>query len=404
MKKSIITLNEACEFIVDCLHKTAPIQEEGYPLIRTPNITRGRLDLQGVYRVSEEIYDIWNQRAIPQANDLIMAREAPAGNVAIIQEGQNVCLGQRTVLLRPNLEKVDPNFLCYFLLAPKQQGLLLSGETGATSKHVNMKDIRRLPLENIPDLVTQKKAGRILASYDDLIANNRRRIELLERSSRLLYREWFVHLRYPGHEHGAIDPDGIPEGWKKGTISDFYQTTSGGTPSRKNPDFFTGDINWVKTQELNEDYIFETEEKITEDAVIQSSAKIFPENTLLVSIYGGTNIGRTAILATPSSTNQACVAIIPNHELANPIYAQLFFYFKRQYLIGIAQGSAQTNISQNTLKQVEFLMPSCQIMSLFLDYATQLFDQKKTLQLQNQKLQAARDLLLPRLMNGEINV
>ena len=275
--------------------------------------------------------------------------------------------------------------------------------SGTTITNISQKSLGDLSIQ-VPDLKTQNKIADILSRYDEAIANNRRRIELLERSSRLLYREWFVHLRYPGHEHGAIDPDGIPEGWKKGTISDFYQTTSGGTPSRKNPDFFTGDINWVKTQELNEDYIFETEEKITEDAVIQSSAKIFPENTLLVSIYGGTNIGRTAILATPSSTNQACVAIIPNHELANPIYAQLFFYFKRQYLIGIAQGSAQTNISQNTLKQVEFLMPSCQIMSLFLDYATQLFDQKKTLQLQNQKLQAARDLLLPRLMNGEINV
>ncbi len=131
-KNEILTLNDVCELIVDCLHNTAPTQEEGYPLIRTPNIQRGRLDLKDVYRVSEENYDIWTQRAVPQTNDLILAREAPAGNVAIVKEGQTVCLGQRTVLLRPNAEIVDPDFLCYFLLAPKQQGRLLAGETGGS--------------------------------------------------------------------------------------------------------------------------------------------------------------------------------------------------------------------------------------------------------------------------------
>ncbi len=225
-KNETSTLNDVCELIVDCLHNTAPTQKEGYPLIRTPNIQRGRLDLKSVYRVSEENYDIWTQRAVPQTNDLILAREAPAGNVAIVKEGQTVCLGQRTVLLRPNAEIVDPDFLCYFLLAPKQQGRLLAGETGATAKHVNMKDIRRLSVEGLPDLDVQKKAGRILAAYDDLIENNRRRIELLEESARLLYREWFVYLRFPGHEHTPIIDD-IPEGWKLVTLDKVLTITQG---------------------------------------------------------------------------------------------------------------------------------------------------------------------------------
>ena len=146
MTNSTEILDNVCEFIVDCLHATAPTEEEGYPLIRTPNICRGRLDLDDVYRVSEDTYERWTRRAVPRVDDLVLAREAPAGNVAIIRNGQQVCLGQRTVLLRPIASRVDPYFLCYFLLAPAQQGALLSGETGATSKHVNMADIRRLPL------------------------------------------------------------------------------------------------------------------------------------------------------------------------------------------------------------------------------------------------------------------
>ena len=112
------TLNDACEFIVDCLHKTAPAQEVGYPSIRTPNVGRGRLLLDGVNRVSEDVFAEWTKRAVPVPGDLILAREAPAGNVAIVNEGQTVCLGQRTVHLRPDREKVDPHFLCYYLLAP----------------------------------------------------------------------------------------------------------------------------------------------------------------------------------------------------------------------------------------------------------------------------------------------
>ena len=208
------TLNDVCEFIVDCLHKTAPIQEAGYPSIRTPNVGRGRLILEGVNRVSEDVYSEWTRRAVPMPNDLILAREAPAGNVAIIKDGQTVCLGQRTVHLRPNREKVDPDFLCYYLLAPKQQGGLLAGETGATAAHVNMRDIRRLDLGVLPDLTAQEKAGATIAAYDDLIENNRRRIALLEEAARMLYREWFVRFRFPGHEHVRI-VDGIPHGWER---------------------------------------------------------------------------------------------------------------------------------------------------------------------------------------------
>ena len=98
------TLDNLCELIVDCEHKTAPTQETGYPSIRTPNIGKGILILEGVNRVSEKTYNEWTRRAIPQADDLILAREAPAGNIAVIPENLKVCLGQRTVLIRPKVE------------------------------------------------------------------------------------------------------------------------------------------------------------------------------------------------------------------------------------------------------------------------------------------------------------
>ncbi len=115
------SLEELCEAIVDCEHKTAPTQAEGIPSIRTPNIGKGELLLDGVYRVSEETYREWTRRAEPSPGDLIMAREAPAGNVAVIPDGTRVCLGQRTVLLKPKREVFEPSYLAHLLLQKNSQ-------------------------------------------------------------------------------------------------------------------------------------------------------------------------------------------------------------------------------------------------------------------------------------------
>lgn len=211
-------LNDVCELIVDCSHSTEPDEGEGYPIIRTPNIGVGYLDLEGVQRVSKAAYDRRNIRAVPRPNDLILAREAPAGNVGIIREGMEVCLGQRTVLIRPKAEKVSPLFLNYYLNAPKQRHALLSNSNGATVSHVNMPIIRNLVI-GLPDRETQDRIADVLSAYDELIENNRRQIKLLEEAAQRLYKEWFIDLKFPGHETTPI-VDGLPEGWRMGCLGE----------------------------------------------------------------------------------------------------------------------------------------------------------------------------------------
>lgn len=151
------SLAELCELIVDCEHKTAPTQTDGIASIRTPNIGKGKLLLDGVYRVSESTYFEWTRRAMPRPGDLVLAREAPAGNVAVIPENLKVCLGQRTVLIRPKLNFIQPRFLAFVLLHPAMQQTLLAHSRGATVQHVNLKDIRALHLGRIPSLAIQKE-------------------------------------------------------------------------------------------------------------------------------------------------------------------------------------------------------------------------------------------------------
>jgi type I restriction enzyme S subunit len=149
------SLNDLCELIVDCEHKTAPTQETGYPSIRTPNIGKGDLILENVNRVSHDTYIKWTRRAIPKSGDLILAREAPAGNIAVVPDNVEVCLGQRTVLIRPKKDKLIPNYLAYLILSKDVQKILLDHSTGATVQHINMKDIRAFKIYDLSDLDEQ---------------------------------------------------------------------------------------------------------------------------------------------------------------------------------------------------------------------------------------------------------
>jgi len=395
------SLDDVCEFIVDCLHATAPVQEDGFPLIRTPNIGRGRLLLDGVYRVSEDTYAEWTRRAKPETDDLILAREAPAGNVAIVKNGQTVCLGQRTVHLRVDVQQVDPDFLCYFLLAPPQQGLLLAGETGATAKHVNMKDIRRLPLRKMPSIESQRRAGRILAAYDDLIENNRRRIQLLEQAARLLYKEWFVHLRFPGHEHTKI-LDGVPEVWEKKTAFEVMDVLSGGTPKTTNPSYWDGDIPFFTPKDATDfAYAHDTEKSITEAGLKNCNSNLYPKNTVFITARG--TVGKINLAQRFMAMNQSCYALI-----AHPPVSQQFLYFA--LVDGVEQfrsravGAVFDAIIRDTFKLIPFVVPDEKLITAFMEHVSPMVAQIDNLSGQIRSLRKARDLLLPKLMNGEFNL
>jgi type I restriction enzyme S subunit len=148
----MLKLNELCHDIIDCEHKTAPTQENGYLLIRTTNIGEGRLLLDGVKKVSSEIYAEWTKRATPNPGDLILAREAPVGNVSIIPENLKVCLGQRTVLIKVDKSKADPRYLMYLLLGNAIQKWFKLLSAGATVAHLNVGETRELELPQLHSL------------------------------------------------------------------------------------------------------------------------------------------------------------------------------------------------------------------------------------------------------------
>lgn len=376
--------------------------DEGVPVVMPKDIHDGRIDEDGVARVTEHKASTLPRHFL-QAGDIVMPRRGEISKRALITEEQSGYLcGTGCVRIRLSNGSVHPRFLYYYLDQPHIIQWIEQRAIGSTMLNLNTSIVKAIPLPPIP-YDTQRRIATVLSSYDDLIANNRKRIKLLERAARLLYTEWFVRGRFPGHQ-GVKVKDGVPEGWEKGKIEDFYYTSSGGTPSRSKPEYYEGDINWVKTQELNEDFILEAEEKITELAIKNSSAKVYPPNTLLVSMYGGTNIGRAALLGTSAACNQACCALLPKVKHASVHHAFLFFGTMREQLISISQGAAQTNISQQIVKGLDYTLPSEPVMRAFSARVLPLFDQMRTLQAMNRQLTRARDLLLPRLMSGKVKV
>ena len=395
-------LNEVCELIVDCPHTTANDEGKGFPLVRTPNIGKGRLVYDGMHRVCEDVYNKRNARAIPQENDLIFAREATAGNVALIQKGEKVCLGQRTVLIRPNQEKVNPAFLTYFLLAPKQQYNLLSTANGATVAHVNLPTIRNLKID-LPELPAQHRIASILSRYDSLIENYQKQIKLLEEAAQRLYKEWFVDLHFPGHKNTKI-VDGVPEGWEKKKISDVCETVGGGTPSTKVPAYYKGGrIKWVTPTDITRNNcicLLDTDKKITEEGLRNSSTKMVPAGTILMTSRA--SVGYFGIADFEVCTNQGFISCIPIPNM------QMYLLFNLMSRVDEirqkAGGSTYLEISKSVFRNFDIVCPSEIILLQFQDKASLVLKKEKTLSLQLRLLTEARDRLLPKLMSGEITV
>ncbi len=379
-----LKLEEVCLFIADCPHSTAQDEGQGFPLVRTPNVGNGRLIFEKMHRVSRAVYEARNKRAKPQTGDLIYAREAPAGNVALITKGQEVCLGQRTVLLRPNPTMADSAFLTYYLLAPEQRHRLLGTATGATVTHVNLPAIRNLEVA-LPPLPIQRRIADILSAYDDLIENNRRRIAILEETARLAYRKWF---------------DG--EMGRTATLGEVCQSFGGGTPKTNVTEYWNGDVPWVVPTDVTRNSclaLLDTERKITALGLEKSSAKMLPANAILMTSRA--SVGYFAIADFPVCTNQGFISIVPN-DAAWRWYLLFNLMSRVEEIRGNAKGSTFPEISRARFRSMDISVPDKESLESFNDIVTPLMQQVRTLSKQSAALAAARDMLLPRLMKGEV--
>lgn len=363
IKGTEMKLSDACKLIVDCPHSTAKDEGTGYPLIRTPNIGRGRLKLDGVHRVSENVYLDRNQRATPQTNDLILAREAPVGNVAVIKD-EKVCLGQRTVLIRPDEKKVDADFLVYYLLAPKQQHLLLSASNGATVSHLNMSAIRNLEID-LPEMDKQKRMGRILSKLDDLIVENERINKNLLEQAQAIYTKMFI-----------TDADSL---WPEGKLSDLIEVCYGKDHKKLHdgdiPVYGSGGIMRHVDRALYEQESVLVPRKGTLNNVMYVNEPFWSVDTMFFTKMKRQNVAKF-----------------------------VFHFLKGKDLAAMNAGSAVPSMTTKILNAIPLQIPDDQTLSTFEAQVSPFYQAASYNNKESENLAAIRDSLLPKLMSGEIDV
>ena len=222
-----VPIKTICKGIYDGPHATPPESSSGAVFLGIPNFINGQLDLSNIRYISEQDLPKWTKRVTPRPNDIVFSYEATLNLYAIIPKGFWGCLGRRMALIRVDERKADYKFLYYYFYSTAWRSVIQEHTvTGATVDRIPLVSFPDFLVE-LPDLPTQRRIASILSAYDDLIENNRRQIKLLEEAAQRLYREWFVELRFPGHE-GVKVVDGVPEGWKRVKIKDLIAYEIGG--------------------------------------------------------------------------------------------------------------------------------------------------------------------------------
>lgn len=313
-------------------------------------------------------------------------------------------------------KNISPKYLYYLLTQNNITEYLQSiGENSVSSyPSISPNDIGNLVF-NFPDIQTQQSIAKVLSDLDYKIELNNKINKELESMAKTLYDYWFVQFDFPNEEGKPYKSSGgkmvynaelkreIPEGWEVKKLSEIVETGSGGTPlSTKKEYYKNGNIPWINSGEVNEPYIVSTNNFITQKGLDNSSAKLFQKGTILMAMYGAT-AGKVSLIDIEASTNQAICSINPK----KPFYKLFLLHGLQdlyQYLINLSSGSARDNLSQNKIKELQFLVPNNKLLSDF-NKLTQPSVNRIFINLKvNLKLVSLRDWLLPMLMNGQVTV
>ena len=334
------------------------------------------------------------------AYDFLKKSKLEGGEIII----SNVGAYAGTVFLAPKLYRpmtLGPNsimmnfisgnmFYYYWLKSPMGKFLLDGIISGSAQPKFNKTTFRQMQVP-VPPLSEQNSIASILSSLDDKIDLLHRQNVTLEKMAETLFRQWFV--------------EEAKEEWENCVLEDLCsQINSGGTPSTKIETYYNGNINWYSTKELNDNYLFESISKITQDGLENSAAKLFPKGTVLIAIYAAPTVGRLGILGNQSAFNQAACGLIANDKICCKEFIYLYLKNQRNELNAMASGSAQQNLNVGKIKTYPAFIPDDITMNKFKREIIPFFEKIEKNAMQIRTIKALRDTLLPKLMSGEVRV
>ena len=369
------------------------------PYLANVNVRWGAFDLDSLREMRFEPHEL--ERYGLKHGDIVMCEGGEPGRCAIWKdEAPGMMIQKALHRIRPS-EELDYRFLYYsFLLKGRNDGF--SGLfTGSTIKHLPGQNLAKVEV-SYPPRPEQQRIADTLSAYDDLIENNRRRIKLLEDSARLLYREWFVHLRFPGHEHVKV-VDGVPEGWERKVVPDLIAIN----PTER---IDRGREAWYVPMAALSETGMTVDRGDFERRTAHTAVKFRANDVLLARITPCLENGKTGFVYFLEEGDVACGStefIILRGISVSPyfVYCLARTYDFREHAIKSMIGSSgRQRVQAGCFDEYDVSLPPSSLLSEFEDSVAPMFKQIAVLDLQTEKLRQARDLLLPRLMSGELSV
>lgn len=370
------------------------------PYLANVNVRWGEFDLEDLPLMKFEESE--QERYELKYGDLVICEGGEPGRCAIWKEQiPNMKIQKALHRVRVH-DCLDYRYLFYWFLLAGKTGELDQYFTGATIKHMPGQKLKEVVIDK-PPLEIQHRIADILSAYDDLIENNQKQIKLLEEAARRLYKEWFVDLRFPGHENTKI-VDGVPEGWNECTVESFGTVITGKTPPTSNKEYYTnGKVPFVTIPDMhNVVYPLKTEKRLTIEGAQTQKNKYIPPNSVMISCIG--TVGLVSIATEVCQTNQQINSIILNNE------DDLYFFYEsmlrmKDLLDGLgSNGATMTNVNKSKLEKLIIISPSKDIVKQYNDVCKPLFESALNLSRKNVYLKNMREALLPKLMSGEVEV
>lgn len=351
-----------------------------------------------------------SDRQLLAEGDLVFVRSngnpALVGRCMLITQGPRATHSAFTIKARPNQDLVIPRFIAYQMRHAHRAGLMRAAN-GTNITNLSQPILARVPVY-IPPRRVQEGILDVLGAVDDLIENNRRRVRALEEMARSIYREWFIHFRYPGHNSvpvvdSVLGP--IPEAWEASTCGVELHFIGGGTPSKAEPAYWTaGTVPWYTPTDLTRTgrrYTAEPELRITRLGVAKSSARQFPAGSVLMTSRA--TLGVLSIATTEATTNQGFIVILPDVRWT-PGFIYEWLDANKTQLAALGTGATFKEITKGTFKSFPFVVPAQPVLEAFRETTQPVEDQILVLEREERNLTSLRDLLLPKLITGKIDV
>ena len=403
-----VKLKDCCHSISDGDHLPPPKSNSGVPFVTIANIdATNHIDFGNTMFVPLEYYNSLNDIRKAKCNDILYSVVGSFGKPVLIKENIPFAFQRHIAILRPNNEIADSRFLYYVMLT---RDFFMQADTvaiGAAQRTISLTALRNMEVK-LPSMETQYRIASILSRYDSLIENYQKQIKLLEEAAQRLYKEWFVDLRFPGHENTNII-DGVPDGWEKKTIDDVTCKVTTGLNPRKNFVLGKGSNYYVTIKNMADNTLFLDDrcDRVDNEAL----EKINKRSDLKIGdiLFSGIGtIGRVALVDIPTNNWNVSESVFTLR--VNDIVTKEFLYLMllspdmQNYCQSNAHGAAQKGIRMADLKAYSFNLPPFGVIQKFTNLVTPTIKKVSSIRNQIRLLTEARDRLLPKLMSGEIAV